>query len=65
MFIQLSEEKNIRRRVYDALNVLLAIKVITKDKKLIKWSGMPASQAEQVTRLQVSLFTESCVDVSF
>lgn len=33
------DPKNIRRRVYDALNVLMAIKFITKDKKEIRWIG--------------------------
>jgi len=46
------DEKNVRRRVYDALNVLLAMKIITKDKKMIQWAGMPASQAEQQSRLE-------------
>ncbi|KAI9309349.1 E2F/DP family winged-helix DNA-binding domain-containing protein [Cunninghamella echinulata] len=33
------DQKNIRRRVYDALNVLMAIKIIEKDKKEIRWLG--------------------------
>lgn len=36
-----SDHKNIRRRVYDALNVLMAIDVIVKDKKEIRWLGIP------------------------
>jgi len=35
------DEKNIRRRVYDALNVLLAMDMICKDKKAIRWIGLP------------------------
>jgi len=35
------DEKNIRRRVYDALNVLMAMDIITKDKKDIAWRGLP------------------------
>ena len=35
--------KNIRRRVYDALNVLMAMNIIAKDKKEIRWIGLPAS----------------------
>jgi hypothetical protein len=35
------DEKNIRRRVYDALNVLMAIGAISKDKKTITWAGYP------------------------
>ncbi|ORX55738.1 hypothetical protein DM01DRAFT_235874, partial [Hesseltinella vesiculosa] len=36
------DQKNIRRRVYDALNVLMAIHIIEKDsKREIKWLGIP------------------------
>lgn len=35
------DQKNIRRRVYDALNVLMAMNIIAKDKKVIKWLGIP------------------------
>ena len=34
-------EKNIRRRVYDALNVLFSAGVIQKEKKHIMWRGLP------------------------
>ncbi|CAI5441566.1 unnamed protein product [Caenorhabditis angaria] len=44
--------KNIRRRVYDALNVLLAMNIITKNKKDIRWLGLPASSAQEITRLE-------------
>lgn len=37
------DHKNIRRRVYDALNVLMAMDIITKDKKEITWRGLPGS----------------------
>jgi transcription factor Dp-1 len=33
------DEKNIRRRAYDALNVLTAMEIISKDKKHIRWNG--------------------------
>ncbi|PON38557.1 DP transcription factor [Parasponia andersonii] len=36
------DEKNIRRRVYDALNVLMALDIITRDKKEIQWKGLPS-----------------------
>ncbi|KAI7864060.1 E2F/DP family winged-helix DNA-binding domain-containing protein [Spinellus fusiger] len=36
-------QRNIRRRVYDALNVLTAMNIITKDKKEIRWLGIPSS----------------------
>lgn len=46
------EQKNIRRRVYDALNVLMAIDVIRKDKKEIKWVGFPDDMTQCSRRLQ-------------
>eukprot|EP00026_Physarum_polycephalum_P012815 Phypoly_transcript_13149.p1 GENE.Phypoly_transcript_13149~~Phypoly_transcript_13149.p1 ORF type:complete len:269 (+),score=52.80 Phypoly_transcript_13149:227-1033(+) len=36
------EQKNIRRRVYDVLNVLMAMNIISKDKKEIHWIGLPS-----------------------
>mmetsp|Transcript_16802 Transcript_16802/g.44076 ORF Transcript_16802/g.44076 Transcript_16802/m.44076 type:complete len:374 (+) Transcript_16802:189-1310(+) len=38
------DEKNIRRRVYDALNVLMAMGIISKEKKEIRWCGLPSKQ---------------------
>lgn len=32
------DQKNIRRRVYDALNVLMAMNIISKEKKEIRWA---------------------------
>eukprot|EP00752_Nemacystus_decipiens_P011019 g9792.t1 len=40
------DDKNIRRRVYDALNVLMAIDIISKDRKEIKWKGLPENAAQ-------------------
>ncbi|KAL7538751.1 hypothetical protein ACHAXR_008775 [Thalassiosira sp. AJA248-18] len=40
------DDKNIRRRVYDALNVLMAMDIITKEKKEITWRGLPGSRVE-------------------
>eukprot|EP00936_MAST-01D_sp_MAST-1D-sp1_P002249 g2249.t1 len=37
------DEKNIRRRVYDALNVLMAMDIISKEKKEIRWQGLPSN----------------------
>jgi hypothetical protein len=37
------DEKNIRRRVYDALNVLMAMDIISKEKKEITWRGLPSN----------------------
>ena len=41
--VVMMDEKNIRRRVYDALNVLMAMEIIVKEKKEIIWSGLPRS----------------------
>jgi hypothetical protein len=41
------DEKNIRRRVYDALNVLMAMDIISKDKKDITWKGLPSASCRQ------------------
>ena len=40
------DDKNIRRRVYDALNVLMAMDIITKNKKEITWRGLPGSTVQ-------------------
>ncbi|GAB0494466.1 hypothetical protein MMPV_005759 [Pyropia vietnamensis] len=37
------DEKNIRRRVYDSLNVLMAMGVIAKYKKEISWRGLSSA----------------------
>ncbi|XP_011184191.2 transcription factor Dp [Zeugodacus cucurbitae] len=46
------DQKNIRRRVYDALNVLMAMEIISKDKKEIRWIGLPSNSAEQCSDLE-------------
>ncbi|KAI0492565.1 hypothetical protein KFK09_026838 [Dendrobium nobile] len=46
------DEKNIRRRVYDAFNVLLAINVIAKDKKEIHWIGFPNTSTKALEDLK-------------
>ena len=44
-------EKNIRRRVYDALNVLKSAKVIRKSGKLVRWNGyMPSPRMGNVLK---------------
>lgn len=45
------DEKNIRRRVYDALNVLMAMDIIVKDKKSITWKGLPTSASQDLEML--------------
>ena len=42
------DQKNIRRRVYDALNVLMAMNIIQKDKKDIKWIGLPTNARHEL-----------------
>jgi hypothetical protein len=55
------DDKNIRRRVYDAFNVLLAVGIITKEgKKEILWRGFPnqgscaSIEAAQAERMRVA-----------
>ncbi|KAM0904800.1 hypothetical protein ACQ4PT_017792 [Festuca glaucescens] len=51
------DEKNIRRRVYDALNVLMAMEIISKDKKEIQWKGLPRTSVNDIEELQVASFS--------
>ncbi|RZC82012.1 hypothetical protein C5167_044588 [Papaver somniferum] len=47
------EEKNIRRRVYDALNVLMAMDIISKDEnKEIIWRGLSGAGAGEELKVQ-------------
>lgn len=46
------DQKNIRRRVYDALNVLMAMNIISKEKKEIRWLGLPTNSIQECTALQ-------------
>jgi len=46
------DSKNIRRRVYDALNVLMAMDIIEKDKKDIQWKGLPQVVQQERNTLQ-------------
>ncbi|XP_039069052.1 transcription factor-like protein DPB isoform X3 [Hibiscus syriacus] len=46
------DEKNIRRRVYDALNVLMAMDIISKDKKEIQWKGLPRTSLSDIEDLK-------------
>lgn len=47
------DQKNIRRRVYDALNVLMAMNIISKEKKEIRWIGLPTNSAQECHNLQL------------
>lgn len=49
---QAYDQKNIRRRVYDALNVLMAMNIISKEKKEIKWIGLPTNSAQECQQLE-------------
>ena len=46
------DHKNIRRRVYDALNVLMAIDIIRKEKKEIRWLGLPNEADDDLRALE-------------
>jgi hypothetical protein len=46
------DEKNIRRRVYDALNVLMAMDIISKEKKEIRWKGLPSNSQHDIELLE-------------
>nr|SVE88827.1 EOG090X0B66 [Daphnia sinensis] len=46
------DQKNIRRRVYDALNVLMAMNIISKEKKEIKWLGLPTNSLQEFQALE-------------
>ena len=47
---ELQEERNVRRRVYDALNVLEAMNIICKTRKTVRWIGFPESATAHVDR---------------
>ncbi|KAL9264013.1 Transcription factor-like protein [Drosera capensis] len=46
------DEKNIRRRVYDALNVLMAMDIMSKDKKEIQWRGLPRTSPSDIEQMK-------------
>ncbi|XP_067007770.1 transcription factor Dp-1 isoform X2 [Anabrus simplex] len=46
------DQKNIRRRVYDALNVLMAMNIISKEKKEIRWLGLPTNSLQECLNLE-------------
>ncbi|XP_058216990.1 transcription factor-like protein DPB [Rhododendron vialii] len=49
------EEKNIRRRVYDALNVLMALDIIVNEGKEIRWKGLPSTDVKGMEQNKVAL----------
>jgi len=63
------DQKNIRRRVYDALNVLMAMNIISKEKKEIRWIGLPTNTAQECQGLEVgtlilSYWMATCYTIS-
>eukprot|EP01118_Nematostelium_gracile_P011893 TRINITY_DN4291_c0_g1_i2.p1 TRINITY_DN4291_c0_g1~~TRINITY_DN4291_c0_g1_i2.p1 ORF type:complete len:154 (+),score=36.20 TRINITY_DN4291_c0_g1_i2:55-516(+) len=53
------DQKNIRRRVYDALNVLMATNIIAKDKKEIQWIGLPTNTKQETEHLETEKNTRT------
>ena len=51
------DEKNIRRRVYDALNVLMAMDIISKERKEIRWKGLPSNLQHDTEMLMVCRYS--------
>ncbi|CAG9768656.1 unnamed protein product [Ceutorhynchus assimilis] len=49
------DQKNIRRRVYDALNVLMAMNIISKEKKEIRWIGLPTNSLQECQQLEMEV----------
>lgn len=45
------DEKNVRRRVYDSLNVLMAMGIIERDRKTIVWRGLAHARMASNARL--------------
>lgn len=45
--------------MYDALNVLMAMNIISKEKKEIKWIGLPTNSAQECQNLEVGAATVS------
>jgi hypothetical protein len=39
--------------VYDALNVLMAMNIISKEKKEIRWIGLPTNSAQECQHIEV------------
>ncbi|KAF9320394.1 Transcription factor Dp-2 [Podila minutissima] len=54
-----SGQENIRRRVYDALNVLEALGIISMDKKEIQWIGVENSKVLNETTKRAGIASQS------
>eukprot|EP00798_Chlamydomonas_sp_ICE-L_P026998 gene26998-9016_t len=46
------KEENVRRRVYDAINVLMSAEMMEKDKKEIIWIGNPKTGMDNLQRME-------------
>ena len=46
------DRKNVKRRVYDALNVLKAMNIICKEHKQVRWVGLPSDKKQECEELQ-------------
>lgn len=42
--------------MYDALNVLMAMDIISKDKKEIQWKGLPRTSLNDMEELKVCMY---------
>jgi transcription factor Dp-1 len=50
---RIKEEKNVRRRVYDAINVLIAAGILQRDGKMVQWrKNVSYSKEETENKLQ-------------
>jgi len=49
---ELEDDKNVRRRIYDALNVLFALDIISKDRKQIRWNGIELAPGDELKALR-------------
>lgn len=48
--------------MYDALNVLMAMNIISKGKKEIRWLGLPTNAKAELDDLQVYVLINELID---
>ena len=67
VYWQSVSEKSIRRRIYDILNVLVALNVVRRDSKGIRWIGYEAKRAKEMVKvvLKYECHTFSLLDFSY
>ncbi len=51
--------------MYDALNVLMAMDIISKEKKEIRWIGLPVNSKQDLHKLEVTLPPSICFSFLF